>query len=571
MATVLLDYGFTECKDRGNRDLCRLLWPTVSQRPSRGKATAKGLRDLLKGSEIDDPSSAGRIDYVPMDKLGEIINEGTMLGLLEGLPSCKTWSRREIRDVAKRICSTGNSDHLFSFRKVVAALIRIGKADHIPQFIQEDINDDWLPLVKAPPSTSYGEDPYTLKHPETGRECTALRQWTPQERRKFLKTSEKYLAPFFVQPSKGVNHYILHKTTILPFKPIRVRNNEDDQGSDNQENSGGFGEVRCVEIHPSHYRFDSNIVTSRNQRFAIKTLNTKIRKVFEDEVSPLLRFAHRPEKQLVKLLATYELREGNDVSYHLIFPWADGSVRAYWKNNPRSMDAAPILWIAREAVAIAESLAFLHNDYAGELESTEREKYGRHGDLKAGNFLVYGPTSKMRIFISDFGLSRFHRQETRSLVQPRATSPSYRPPEFDISHATLSRKSDMWSLGAFFLEFATWYLEGWESVKVLFPAFREERDQHGIVSDIFFRVEPGNYAIVKPKVVSWVKQLHQSEKCTQYIHELLDLVMARMMLVDRDLRLDASELWHQLSAMHKKCRQNVRYYTAPCPHSRDLA
>ncbi|KAI1876007.1 uncharacterized protein JN550_001503 [Neoarthrinium moseri] len=569
MAKGLQQYGFVECKDRGNKDLCRLLWPTVSRSTPGGSATAKGLRCLLKKSEVDIPLSTGCIDYVPLDKLGEIINESTMLELLGNLWSCRNWSRQDKVNLAREICGREDSDSFSSFRRVVAALIRIRKAEDIPLFIHQEVTDDWLPLVKVPHSDRYSEDPYILKHYETGHVCTAFRQWTSEERRKFLKISEKYLAPFFVQPRHGVNHYILHKATILPFTYIRVQNNEGDQGSDDPDTSGGFGEVRCVEIHPSHYRFDS-IDTSGEQLFAIKKLNTKVRKDFEDEVSPLLRFAHRPEKQLVKLLATFELREGNDVTYFLIFPWADGSVRAHWRNNPRTKDPGSILWIAREAVAIAESLAFLHLDYARELDSTEREKFGRHGDLKAGNLLVYEHSAQKQIFISDFGLSRFHRQHSRSMVQPRATSPSYRPPEFDLPQATLSRKSDMWSLGAFFLEFATWYLEGWDSVKTAFPVAREEVDHQNITSDIFFHLD-GNCAIVKPQVFNWVRRLHQNQKCTQYIHELLNLVMNRMMLADRDLRLDASELWDELSAMYWKCRQNMRYYNAPCPHPRDPA
>ncbi|KAK9791304.1 hypothetical protein AB5N19_08815 [Seiridium cardinale] len=565
MAVSLQQHGFVECKDGGNEDLCRFLWPTVSQETPDGNATAKDLRRRLKKSEIDISSSAGRIDYVPVDKLGEVINEGTMIGLLGTLQSCKNWSHQKKIDLARKICNTRDSGSFRSSRKVVATLIRMKKEGDIPLFIKRGVDDDWLPLAEVPYSGRQSEDPFTLKHRDTDQTCTALSQWTPQDRRKFLKTSEKYLAPFFVQPSEGVNHYILHKTTILPFTYKDQSNyDEDDQDSDNQENTGGFGEVQCVEIHPSHYRFDERIVTSSRQLFAIKELKTKVRKDFEDEVGPLLRFAHRPEKQLVKLLATFELREGRKVTYYLIFPWADGSVRAHWKRNPTARDPGSIRWIAREAVAVAESLAFLHVNYAAELPSDTREKFGRHGDIKAGNLLVYMPASEKQIFISDFGLSRFHRQESRSLVQPRATSPSYRPPEFDIPGASLSRKSDMWSLGAFFLEFATWYLEGWESVHTDFPVAREEIDHQYVTSDIFFRIESGNQAVVRPQVVSWVERLHRNRKCTQYIHDLLDLVMGEMMLADRDSRLDALRLWEVLLAMNQQC-ENERYCNAPCP------
>lgn len=292
-----------------------------------------------------------------------------------------------------------------------------------------------------------------------------------------------------------------------------------------------------------------------------------------DEVKALLRFAHCNDKQLVKLLATYELRSDNQITYNLIFPWADNSVRTMWKQNSHvnRQSTSYIKWIAREAAAIAESLAYLHIEYSDQLDPSEKEKYGRHGDIKAANLLVYcdgsGPNGLGPIYISDFGLSRFHRQESRSKVHPKAASPSYRPPEFDVLNSTLSRKSDIWSLGAFFLEFMTWYLEDWKSVRDDFPNAREEVDHQSISSDIFFRLEDFNgskRAIVKPKVRDWAERLHRHKDCTECVHDLLNLVMDQMLVANRDDRIEAVELSKELSSIYEKCKKRPEYCTRKC-------
>ncbi len=231
--------------------------------------------------------------------------------------------------------------------------------------------------------------------------------------------------------------------------------------------------------------------------------------------------------------------------------------------------------MARELSAIGDALSFLHVEYADQLGQEEKEKYGRHGDIKAANFLVYNDDSASyvtgRIFMADFGLAKWHRQESRSKVHGKATSPSYRPPEFDLG--SLSRKSDIWSLGAFFLEFLTWHLEGWEAVEEDFPNIREEKDTFNNIefSDIFFTLVDGRQPVVKRQVVAWAERLHQHPDCTQYLHELINLVMKEMLVVDRDKRIEASMLRVRLKSMYNLCQSNPNYYKLACPLSNTSA
>lgn len=295
--------------------------------------------------------------------------------------------------------------------------------------------------------------------------------------------------------------------------------------------------------------------------------------MFEEEVMVMLRFTHRTDKQLVKLLATYELWDGNDVSYHLIFPQADCNLRTIWKSfsSVDRKDSSWLQWIAGEAVAISDSLAFIHGDDAENPDPDDQKLQVRHADIKADNFLVYKdpsqPLNKWSIFIAGFGLSRFHRHHSRSQASPRVASPSYRPPEFDMPNGTLSRKSDIWSLGIFFLEFVTWYLMGYEAVETTFPDCRETQDHDGITSDIFFQIQTEGSlrtATVKPEVINWIHRLHQSEDTTHYVHDLLDLIKKDMLIVAKDSRITTTALKEKLEAMHNRCLSDENYLTGRC-------
>lgn len=248
------------------------------------------------------------------------------------------------------------------------------------------------------------------------------------------------------------------------------------------------------------------------------------------------------------------------------------SVRSLWRSSPTEYKEPKtpfdLRWISGQILAIVEALAYIHDEYAEDLpdnlKGPNKEMYGRHGDIKAGNFLVYPNRSVTKgdlIFLADFGLSRFHRQKTRSMEPPRAASPPYRPPEFDTTKA-LSRKSDIWSLGAFFLEFFTWYLRGWEGVHTEFPELRKTRDHQNLESDIFFTITTVNRvqtATVKKEVHNWISYLRSDRRATPFVHDVLDLVEQRMLVVEPSLRISAVDLKKELSGLNEKSKKRKGY------------
>lgn len=121
---------------------------------------------------------------------------------------------------------------------------------------------------------------------------------------------------------------------------------------------------------------------------------------------------------------------------------------------------------------------------------------GRHGDIKPENILWFHshkdqddqPPVNGKLVISDFGLTEFHRIET-AFVNPQnvARSPTYRPPEYDVS-AKISQSYDIWTLGCVLLEFIVWYLQGFDAFDQ-FSADRTTQDNRPIHEDVYFTID----------------------------------------------------------------------------------
>lgn len=217
------------------------------------------------------------------------------------------------------------------------------------------------------------------------------------------------------------------------------------------------------------------------------------------EVSNLGRFADSDHPHLIKLLWTY--KQGDD--FHLVFPCADGNLLNFWEKHDSPVRGktdvdrrAGALWVARQCLGIVEGLSMIHTDDRNGPGETGRKKYGRHGDLKPENILWFqDPDSQAQeggynpgaLQISDFGFMRFNSSYSRLWINAETVgiTPTYRPPEYDVFRK-VSAKSDIWSLGCVFLEFVTWYLDGWEGVS-RFRLARADEENHNIIpGDTFF-------------------------------------------------------------------------------------
>lgn len=246
----------------------------------------------------------------------------------------------------------------------------------------------------------------------------------------------------------------------------------------------------------------------------------------------LVTFSGDTHKHLISLLATYQ--QGNE--YYLIFPWARGDLRSYWRDiDPEpTADHDTTTWMAEQCYGIARGLSKIHqhetayfrssSDHPfapkGPISSRARsgslQLFGRHGDIKPQNVLCFGNANtglgRPILKITDLGLAEFKTSianiyKSSSKISMTA---AYRPPEYDTENGKVGQSHDIWALGCLYLEMIAWILGGWELVQE-FEKLRVAETtgprSPGATEGTFFKVksisEDGTWkVVVKPTVTN---------------------------------------------------------------------
>jgi serine/threonine protein kinase len=243
-------------------------------------------------------------------------------------------------------------------------------------------------------------------------------------------------------------------------------------------------------------------VSKEDLRFAVKELqavdgSAKAPTGKEDSEAVALK------QHLIRLLATFR-HQGR---FHLIFPWADGNLKDLWTSpfyqpSSRPRDKSLIRWMSSQILGLVCALEKIHwcpvkNTGIQDLPpDVERREHGRHGDLKPENILWFeeglcATAVAGTLKIADFGFADFHARHSRSAVR-RSTiggcTETYKAPEYDISQ-WISPQYDIWSLGCILLQFAVWYLRGWQGVEDFTDARIADSKATPIKVDTFFGLE----------------------------------------------------------------------------------
>jgi serine/threonine protein kinase len=332
----------------------------------------------------------------------------------------------------------------------------------------------------------------------------------------------------------------------------------------------------------------------------VKRLYSRGEKQFKAEVEMLKAFSRSRCPHLVKLLATFR-HKGH---YYLLFPWAKSNLRKYWEYTPRpDFSEATVLWSLEQCKALASGLLRIHehetthdsfNQRAeiqpalSEHNSPGTEKgdrlYGRHGDIKPENILWTSDDQNHLntmgiLLIADFGLMEFHTQLTRSLVLPGNLrgSQTYEPPERRL-RTQISRAYDIWSLGCVYLEFITWLVCGMQGLE-RFPLARGIT-MDKVNDDTFYTIiddglDPSPRGIVRESVQEWIKDLHEQPRCSDFIHDFLNLVSEHMLVVNPGKRIRCGLLVDRFCSMVRDASKASNYLTTGTPsepraHQADL-
>ena len=277
-------------------------------------------------------------------------------------------------------------------------------------------------------------------------------------------------------------------------------------------------------------KLQHNFVTddAENPYFAVKELASSNRQdeKFENEVGAWAKSVGVIGHQhIIRLLATWQQHN----SWYLLFPWAEGNLEDYWKENPggnqpEENEGSPkreasrrrglAQWVGKQLMGLAEGLTQIHRppSDAAQGETSEVMDYGIHGDIKPHNILRFKDKDDEpgRLVICDFGFTRFHSRASRSAANSEGDSLTYRAPECDqanrggVGGFKISRACDMWALGCVFLEFMVWCLQGFEEVEEFTKERVEGHISYNVRHDTFFLQPvdqlPSPDAIVKPCV-----------------------------------------------------------------------
>ncbi|KAI0127337.1 kinase-like domain-containing protein [Xylariales sp. AK1849] len=401
----------------------------------------------------------------------------------------------DIRLYAEKVCSRARAhEGTSSYIKIFAILVLTDHPGAIIEFVNNGLCDGDLPLITVPD--------------DTGEPCELRRSQSPDVKLDCFENWTIVASPYFAKGSqRQVRFYTLSDRDILPWTKRYDRRRR-----------GGYSKVSRARIHEKHHDYHNS--PSSDGIFAVKKLRyiftdsansskstgrpshhsdngqmmgAGVKKAFQDEVEILRRFSEDAHPHLVSLLAAFQ--EGED--YCHLFHWAESDLSNLWKNT--SPDEP----------------------------------------------------------LSDFGLARFHSENSRSNIRLSRVicTPTYRPPECDLEDSTISRSFDIWSLGCVLLEFVTWYLGGWEYLNKYVEG-RMQKDVHGHKSDQLFELvedrrtgEPA--ARVKLEIIEWVDELHTNAKCSEIMHQFLDYIQLKMLLVLPQDRTSCQEVYKKLDCLYQ--------------------
>ncbi|KAK0737149.1 hypothetical protein B0T21DRAFT_438346 [Apiosordaria backusii] len=542
-------------------------------------STSSALMVRLWSLRCPKDSSKQLEQFFPWRSVEKLITRQEVILALRGTRS--SLSDDKIEWYADQICRSHNcgGDQVSNsgYRKIFAILVRMSRTADIICFVDRGICDGLLPLEAVP--IGDGQIEMRLRGEENTK-LDFLRHWNDELKHDdFEELQWTMLVPYFAKrPGHYARLYELPKKVILPWL------------SEERQYDGGYSWVSKVEIHPHHHNFNqlkdhmvfsnffavkhlkahssdetstvdilppANNTVGRHQPQVVVSKATTyseddIKTEFEHEIDILNRLSRRPHPHLITLLAAYQL--GDECC--MIFPWADCDLQSMWQHEPHPgpLEKSNLKWVLDQSLGLAQGLNRIHNSKPTPTPSERKMPqriYGRHGDIKPENILFFrdktNPEDRGKLVITDFGLTRFHGNDTKTYLRgmkPPAT-PTYRPPECDITTSPISQSFDIWSFGCVLLEFVTWYLGG----LALVEQFIQKRKLHNPLmhhwlTDQFFEILQDNpkygptgsvVARVKQEVYEvscFVDELHSHPACSDIIHDLLDFIMEEMVIVE---------------------------------------
>jgi hypothetical protein len=240
----------------------RVSWATLNatdrrtQLPLTIEEDGLSLQDRFYEEKIKVHSE--KRGFFPRARIYNLVTEECVT---QELTTCLKKTPDEIISLARRICKEipqpkndedTRAPKIKSFKKIFVILLMIEKMEHILDFLEEDVNDLDLPLVKAYKSGNGSR--FDLKRSrEIGKTLKCFRHWSQSKVTNFEEWQWTTIAPFFHGGAgRNVKHFPLQDAVMLPFTKDSRREKNNPIIT---EIEGGYGRVFRVDIHPDHHNF----------------------------------------------------------------------------------------------------------------------------------------------------------------------------------------------------------------------------------------------------------------------------------------------------------------------------
>lgn len=142
-------------------------------------------------------------------------------------------------------------------------------------------------------------------------------------------------------------------------------------------------------------------------------------------------------RHLIKLLLSYQIED----SLHMIFPWADGNLAEFSKENPSKPSENDAFWLIHQSFGLSDVLSKIHGysqrlpryRHAEGITDKDVANCGRRRDIKPENILLFCEPESDRgyLVVSDFSLMLFHSDDTthKTAANDGGYSKAYCPPK----------------------------------------------------------------------------------------------------------------------------------------------
>lgn len=194
------------------------------------------LRTKLHEARIEYPAESLRF-FVPDSEKASIITEDVVASEIRAARPHLRCS--EAREQAKAVCNRA--------RNLFALLAYLRKGDEICAFLDEDISDEDLPFERSKREDRKCD--FSLDRKD-GSKINALDHWKPSELESLGRKQWYMIAPVF---KERMDHYVLHKNTVLPFIT-----KEEEGGEQINQTGGGYSDVFTTCIHTSHHKYHNH-------------------------------------------------------------------------------------------------------------------------------------------------------------------------------------------------------------------------------------------------------------------------------------------------------------------------